>query len=187
MQINEQEQAYKEQNATEEILKYIASTKYKLNNNDFAGARVDVQSALIINPSFKEAKDLEILIDVKEKDVQQQNKQQEMKKYKAEAKTYSYTQIINNNQLLVGKKKIKGILKQVGNTHSETMALLNLIDSNGKATNNVVQIEYSMDYYSFKENDQVTVWGEMNGIFPYNDGSELLLTIVYMEKLEGAR
>jgi hypothetical protein len=125
---------------------------------------------------------LEALIAKQEKNDLEQKKQEEIRTYKAESRTYTYEYFVENIKTLTGKKiKLNGKLSQIGNTHHEIFALLKVSGSE----RNMVQIDYPMDY-SFEENEQVTVWGEVQGkqLFRLKSGDQIeipLIAVKYME------
>lgn len=182
LQIDAQEKIEIDQQTNKAIAKAITDTKKKLQIYDFAGARADLKTAADLNSNLAEVKQLEELIAEQEKNYLEQKKQEEMRTYKAESRTYSYVDLIENIKTLTGGKiKLSGKLEQIGNTHHDMFALLKVSGSD----RNKVQINYPMEY-SFEENDQVTVWGEIQGMqsFLLNSGDLIevpLIAVKYME------
>ncbi len=184
VQLEEQENLAREHSIQMGIAQALERAKEKLSSDNFAGARADAQRAAKLNPQSEEVKQLENEIDVKEKNYKKRKSEQEMKRYKTESKTYSYVYLMQNMDSLKEKKvKLTGRLTSIGNTHSETFALMNLMGEEGKLTSNLVQIEYPMEY-QFEKNDTVIVWGELQGKRIYKEGSEEVPVIKgkYLEK-----
>jgi hypothetical protein len=182
LQIDDQEKIAIDQQTNESIAKSIADAMKKLQKNDFQGALADLKVAAQFNPNHAEVKQLEALIAKQEKNYLEQKKQEEIRTYKAESRTYTYEYFVENIKTLTGKKiKLSGKLSQIGNTHHEMFALLKVSGSE----RNMVQINYPMDYL-FEENEQVTVWGEVQGMqfFRLKSGDQIeipLIAVKYME------
>lgn len=182
LQIDEQEKKEIDQQTNEAIAKMIADAKEKLQKNDFKGSRADLKTASQLKPNLAEVKQLEALITEQEKNHLEQKKQEEIRTFKSESRTYSYVYIVENIKTLAGKKiKLSGKLGQIGNTHHEMFALMKV----SGFEKNMVQVYYPMDY-SFEENEEVVIWGEIQGmqLFRLKSGDYIeipLITVKYME------
>lgn len=145
----------------------LASGKAKLAQNDFTGARVDLNSALTYNPDLTEAKTVLAQVDAKEKVVQEQQKQAEIANYKASCQTIAYKVLNKNPDSLAGQRiKLRGEILQIQEENGITVMLLQVTNLGYDMWTDNVSIIYP-DKIDVYEKDKVTIWGEVKGAFSY--------------------
>lgn len=156
---------------------YLSKAKIKLENNNFEGARKDLNKAISYNPILNEAKDLLSEVDLKEQEYLEKKKEQEIADFKAACQTYEYKILKKDAEKFIGERiKIRGNIMQIQESNTFTFMLLQVTNlSHGIWTDNVAIMYYGI--VPAYEDDIITVFGEINGFYSYQSVSGWNITV----------